>query len=72
MVFTTKTLIGDILDNPKAREALDRAIPSASENPFINAVRHLSVYYIDCFAPGKIRKEEIQALEKEFEQLGDV
>ena len=72
MIFTTKTLIGDILDHPKAREALDRAIPGASTNPFITAVRHLSVYYIDSFAPGKIRKEEIAALEQEFEKLGDV
>lgn len=72
MIFTTKTLIGDILDHPAARAALDRAIPGASEGYFFPTVRHLSIYYIDNFAPGKIRKDEIAAVEREFEKLGDV
>lgn len=72
MIFTTKTLIGDILDNPKAREALDKAIPGASESYFIQSVRHLSIYYIENFAPGKFRKEEIAAVEAAFRELGDV
>lgn len=72
MIFTTKTLIGEILDHPQAKAALERAIPWAAESYFFFTVRHLSVYYIDNFAPGKIRKDEVAALEKEFELLGDV
>lgn len=72
MIFTKKTLIADILDNPAAAAALDRAIPGASTGYFFPTVRHLSIDYIDQFAPGKIRKDEIEAVEREFEKLGDV
>ena len=72
MIFTKQTLIGDILDNPAAAAALDRAIPGASTSFFFSTVRHLSIDYIDQFAPGKLRKDEVAAVEREFEKLGDV
>ncbi len=71
MKYTLESNIGEMLDDPKAREALYRAFPGERERGFLGSVRHLSFAFIRDFAPGKLRDEELAAVERELNALGD-
>jgi hypothetical protein len=43
MAFTLDTTVGEILDNPQAKAALDQYLPSVSANPMIAMVRGMSL-----------------------------
>jgi len=72
LVFSKNTNIGEILDNPKAREALLAAVPVPVITAFWSTVRHLTISFIEYSCPGKLRDYELAAIEKAFENLGDV
>ncbi len=39
MTFTLDSTIGEIMDNPKARNLIDKHIPGASGNPMLGMVK---------------------------------
>lgn len=43
MAFTLDTTVGEILDNPQAKAALDQYLPGVSANPMIAMVRGMSL-----------------------------
>lgn len=43
MAFTLDTTVGEILDNPQARAALDQYLPGVSSNPMIAMVRGMTL-----------------------------
>ena len=43
MAFTLDTTVGEILDNPQAKAALDQHLPGVSANPMIAMVRGMSL-----------------------------
>lgn len=43
MAFTLDTTVGEILDNPQAKAALDQYLPGVSTNPMIAMVKGMSL-----------------------------
>jgi hypothetical protein len=43
MAFTLDTTVGEILDNPQAKAALDQYLPGVSSNPMIAMVRGMTL-----------------------------
>lgn len=43
MAFTLDTTIGELIDNPQAKAAMDQYIPGLSTNPMVAMVRGLSL-----------------------------
>jgi len=43
MAFTLDTTVGEILDNPQAKAALDQYLPGVSANPMIAMVRGMTL-----------------------------
>lgn len=43
MTFTLDTTLGQILDNPQAKEVLDKYVPGVSANPMVQMARGMSI-----------------------------
>ena len=71
MQYSFDTKISDLLADPKAKEALYRVFPGELERGFLEKVGHLSFSFIENFAPGKLRDEELAAVKRELEALNN-
>lgn len=74
MAFTLDTTMGEILDNPQARAALDQFVPGASSHPMIGMARGLTLNMI-LLTPqaaqfGLTREKVEQVLAKANLQIG--
>ncbi len=43
MAYTLDTTLGDILDDPQAKEVLDKHLPGVSDNPMVGMARGMSL-----------------------------
>jgi len=46
MQFTLDTTLGEILDNPQAKDVLDKHIPGISSNPIVSMAKGMSLNMI--------------------------
>jgi hypothetical protein len=72
MAFTLDTKIGTILDDPRAREVVDKYIPDASTNPMISMARGMTINMILSMPQASqlgITREKAEALLTEVNKL---
>ncbi|MGE5223866.1 MAG: hypothetical protein ACM3PY_15615 [Omnitrophica WOR_2 bacterium] len=43
MAFTLNTTLGELLDNPTAKQVLDQQLPGISSNPMVTMVKGMSL-----------------------------
>lgn len=66
---TTDTTIGALLDDPAAKEVLDKAMPGFSTNPQIDMARAMTLKQIQGFAPDMIKDEVLAKIDAELAKL---
>jgi hypothetical protein len=72
MEFTLESTLNDILDNPKAKELLDKQFPGVSTNPMIGMVKGLSLNMLISNPLAKqygLTKEKVEALLVELNKV---
>lgn len=65
MTLTLDTTLGEILDNPQAKAALDKHLPGASSNPMVAMARGMSLKMIlstPQAAQFGLTKEKVEAI----------
>jgi hypothetical protein len=69
MEYTLDTTLGQILDNPQAKEVLDKYVPGISNNPMVAMVKGMSVNNLLAMpqaAQFGLTKEKAEAVLKEI------
>lgn len=61
--------VGELLNNPKAKQVLSRRFPALVNNPAVGAARSWPVSRVLQFAKGKVPDREVQAALSELKQL---
>jgi len=72
MEFTLDTTLGEILDNPQAKEVLDKHLPGISTNPIVAMGRSFSLNVILSMpqaAQFGLTKEKAEAILAEINKL---
>lgn len=71
MTFTLDTTLGQILDNPQAKEVLDKYVPGVSANPMVQMARGMSINMLLAMpqaAQFGLTKEKAEAVLKEINE----
>jgi hypothetical protein len=63
MSFTAETKMGELLDDPKAREVLLKHLPEiATAGPMLNMARGMTLKAVAAFPQAKISAEKLQTI----------
>jgi hypothetical protein len=63
------TDVGTLLDNPQAREILDKNIPGFSARPDIDQARPFTMTFIQGFPQADISKQQLDKIQADFDKL---
>lgn len=69
MEYTLDTTLGQILDNPQAKEVLDKYVPGISTNPMVSMAKGMTINMLLSMpqaAQFGLTKEKAQAVLKEI------
>ena len=66
---TTSTPLGQLLDNPKTREIIDRDIPGLSSKEQIDLAREMPLKTVQMYAPATITDESLEKVDADFAKL---
>jgi hypothetical protein len=70
MPFTADTKLGEILDNPKAKEVMARHYPEmATAGPLLQMGRGLTLKQISAFPQAKMSPERLQLIVADLQNL---
>ncbi|WP_345762866.1 DUF5605 domain-containing protein [Diaminobutyricibacter sp. McL0608] len=64
--FTEESLLIDLLDNPRARGAVQRALPGVLNSPMLTQLRYLTIGQITTFGLERVEPSEIDRLWQEL------
>ena len=67
--FTAESLLSDLLDNPQARGAVQRALPGVLNSPMLTQLRYLTIGQITSFGLERVEPAEIESLWRELAQI---
>jgi hypothetical protein len=67
--FTEETLLLDLLDNPRARSAVQRALPGVLNSPLLTQLRYLSIGQVTSFGLERADPADLATLWQELAEI---
>lgn len=67
--FNEESLLIDLLDNPRARGAVERALPGVLNSPMLTQLRYLTIGQITTFGLERVEPVEVEELWRELAEI---